>query len=195
MELTDKPLNEQESLKIIEQMIARAKNDMHDNGVMYLLWGYLVLIAALSNYILQFIVEYKYFWLPWAILMPLGGLISMILGPRMNKKEKVKTYVSEFLGYVIIAFLAGLFVVLFFMPKLGLNCYPMVMLMYGIWLFISGGALKFKPLIIGGIINWVLAVAAFYVTFQYQLLIISAAVLLGYIIPGHLLNLQFRKNV
>lgn len=195
METTDTPINEQESLRIIEQMIYKVRSEVSDNSFMYLLWGWLVFTAALSNYVLQFVVESQYAGIPWAVLMPLGGIISGIYGSRRRKKEKVKTHVADFLGYLVVAFLVGLFTVLFFMWKLGTNCYPMVMLMYGIWLFVSGGAMKFKPIMIGGLVNWAMAIGAFFVPFQFQLLMLAAAVLLGYIIPGHMLSAQFKKSV
>jgi hypothetical protein len=62
------------------------------------------------------------------------------------------------------------------------------MLIYGTWLFISGGALKFRPLIFGGIINWVIGAIAFFADFEQQLILLALAVLLGYILPGHLLK-------
>ena len=195
MESTEKTLNERESLQLIEQMMLTAKQEIGEDGIMYLAWGWLVLVAALTNYALQFILQNPYHWLPWAVLMPLGGIFSFIYGARKSKQQRVKTFVGEFLGYLGIAFGVCLFVVLFFGYKLQLNCYPMVMLIYGIWLFVSGGMLRFKPLIIGGIINWGFAIASFFVTFDIQLIFIAVAVLLGYIIPGHMLNQQFRKNV
>jgi hypothetical protein len=191
---TETPINEQQGLQIIEEMIQRVKGNLRDNSFMYLLWGWLVLVASLGNYVLQFVIQFDKPWICWAVLMPLGGIISSFYGRKEAKQEKVKTYVSEFLGYLVIAFLVGLFTVLFFMSFLKENCYPMVMLMYGIWLFVSGGALQFRPLIIGGMINWALAIGAFFVPFQYQLLLLSAAVLLGYIIPGHLLSHQFSSK-
>ena len=97
------------------------------------------------------------------------------------------------MGYVLIAFLVSLFMVLFFQGMLKLNCYPMVMMVYGIWLFISGGAIKFKPLIAGGIVNWILCIVAFFVSFEIQLLLLALAVLLGYIIPGHMLKSRYQK--
>ncbi len=195
MENTEKTFNEQESLQLIESMMLSAKREIGEDGFMYLFWGWLVFVAALTNYILQFVINYEYSWIPWMVLMPLGGIISAIYGFRTAKKQKVKTFADEFLGYLGIAFGVCLFIVLFFMWKLQLNCYPMVMLTYGTFLFVSGGVLRFKPLVIGGIINLGFAAASFFVTFDMQLLFISAAVLLGYIIPGHMLNYQFRKNV
>jgi len=69
------------------------------------------------------------------------------------------------------------------------------MMVYGIWLFISGGTIRFKPLMIGGIINWILAMAAFFVSFDQQLLLLALAVLLGYIIPSYLFKKKFANHV
>ncbi len=195
METNDIPLNEEESLRIIHEMIASAKSGIKDNGFFYLLWGWLVFIASLSNYFLQFVIKFDMPWLPWLILMPLGMITSMVVRTKLERKKKVKTYVDDFLKYLLIAFLVCLCITLFFMQQFKLSCYPAVMMLYGIWLFVSGGAIRFRPLIIGGIVNWILAIAALFATFDYQLLLISAAVLLGYIIPGHLLNHQFKQHV
>ena len=96
---------------------------------------------------------------------------------------------------MLVAFLVSLFMVLFFQQKLQLNCYPMVMMVYGVWLYVSGGALRFKPLMIGGVINWALAIAAFFADFQIQLLLLAAAVLLGYIVPGYMLKSRYQKGL
>jgi hypothetical protein len=136
-------------------------------------------------------LNYENDWLPWMILMPAGGIITIIYSYRVERKRKVNTYVDDFLKYALIAFLVSLFIVLAFIPKLLLNTYPLVMIIYATWLFISGGAIQFKPLIIGGIINWILGIAAFFVSFDMQLLLLAAAVFLGYIVPGHMLKAKF----
>ena len=53
---------------------------------------------------------------------------------------------------------------------------------------VSGRLLQFKPLVAGGIINWVLACVCVLVPYDYQLLIAAAAILSSYIIPGHLIS-------
>ena len=45
-------LTQQQSLKIIQEMIATSKNNLKDNSFFFLLWGWLVLIASLSNFAL-----------------------------------------------------------------------------------------------------------------------------------------------
>ena len=126
-------------------------------------------------------VGYEKPYLAW-MLMPVGGIISFIKGMREEKSQKVKTHLDEFMKHVLVAFLVSLFIVLGFMSKLGLSTYPLVMMVYGFWLYISGGA-----------INLVLTIAAFFVGFELQLLFLGMAVLLGYIIPGYILRNRYNK--
>ncbi len=188
----EKQLSQSESLEVIQRMILTVKNDLEDDSFYFLLWGWLVFVASLAQYGLMY-MEYEKSYIVWAILMPSGGVASFIYGSKQNKNKKVKSYIDELMGYVLIAFLVSLFIVLFSQAMLKLNCYPMVMMVYGIWLFISGGAIKFKPLIAGGIINWILCIAAFFAQFEIQLLLLALAVLLGYIIPGHMLKSKYQK--
>ena len=190
---SNQPLTEAESLALIHKMIHSAKKQFEDNGFFYLLWGWFVFIACISNYILLKI-NFEYNWIGWIILMPLGGVISFFYGRKESKKQQYKSYLDEVMMYVLGSFLFSLFFVLFFMNKLGLETYPMVMVVYGIWLFISGGAMKFRPLIIGGIINWALACISMFVNFESQLILLSAAVLFGYIVPGYMLRSKFTKE-
>ena len=192
METNEVQLNETEGLRIIQQMISQAKQQYSDDSFMYLLWGWLVFAASLGQYVLA-AMGVENAWIVW-MLMPVGGIISAFYGRMQRKNQKVRTYIDEFIKYVLTAFLVSLFMVLFFMQQLQLNCYPMVMMVYGIWLYVSGGSLRFKPLMMGGIANWVLAVAAFYVDFEMQLLLLAIAVLLGYIIPGYLLRIRYKKQ-
>jgi hypothetical protein len=120
----------------------------------------------------------------------------MIRGWKEGKQRRVKTYTDEMLKFIGIAFMIALFIVLVFMSIFGgwTLAYPMIMMVYGMWLFVSGGVLKFRPLIIGGIINFACAIAGFYIHTIELILLLSFAVLAGYIIPGHLLNIKFNRE-
>ena len=186
---SEKVLNEQESLLLISQMIQSAKQGVQENGVIFLIWGWLVLAASLLQYVLLYVVQYEYNFLPWPILMTLGGIITMVYTARQKKKTRVKTHLDTFLGYLWTAFGVALFFVLAYMSKIGIEAaYPLILVVYGIGTFTSGGALQFKPLIIGGICCWILAVISAFVGFQVQLLLLSLAIVVSYIIPGHLLQ-------
>jgi hypothetical protein len=59
---------------------------------------------------------------------------------------------------------------------------------------IYGAVLNFKPSIIGAYITWAFAFASLFVDrFDYTMLLHAAAVLCGYIIPGHIANREFNK--
>jgi hypothetical protein len=47
---------------------------------------------------------------------------------------------------------------------------------------------------IGGLLNFVLAGICSHFSYDYQLLIASLALLISYIIPGHLLRNRYRQN-
>lgn len=195
--MADDQLNEQESVQLIRNMLERTQHQVSDNGFYFLLWGWLVFLSALLNYIGWLIVGSREFiYLPWAILMPMGGVITAIYSQRQMKKQTVVTYTQELLNKVLIAYLVSMFIILFIgMYAYGWEkCYPFLMIVYGIWLFVSGSAIRFRWLVAGGIFTWCCAVVTFFVPSPHQLLMLSIAVLGGYIIPGHLLRNRFRKN-
>jgi hypothetical protein len=190
-------LTPEQSLALINQMITGVKKELKDNGFFFLLWGWLVFVSAMSNFILLK-MQSEYAFYVWPILMPLGGIISAIYGfTRLKRKEKrVKTFVDRAMGYVWISFGAALCIVLSSSSQLGFEkIYPFVLLIYGIGTFITGGIIKMKLLIWGGIFCWILSIVAFYVNFEAQLILLAAAIAVAYIIPGHVINANYRKHV
>jgi hypothetical protein len=190
-------LKEENALELIEKMIQEAKREIHDNGFYYMFWGYLVFVSALIDYYLMF-QQHESHALVWAILMPLGGLVTIIKSKMDAKKQRVVTYVDEVFKHVIIAYAISLFVVCFIMPMNGnhwRSFYPTIMVLYAFSLYAGGGILKFKPLQYGALMVWLFAIISFFVTYDFQLLCLAAAVMSGFIIPGHLLNRRFHQHV
>jgi hypothetical protein len=192
--------NEKQALQVIEEMISKTKNEIKDNSFYFLLWGWLVFIAALSEYYLLNFTDFEIHGLLWLILMPLGGVISMIGGMRSRKKDvQVKTYVGENFRVTGRAFGLSLLVICLCMTTqdhFGVF-YPTMMVLYGWWLYVSGGMLKFAPLQYGALLDWALAVIGFIVwkDTSSHLLLMAVAVLGGYIIPGYLLKMNYKKHV
>lgn len=181
-------------INVIEEMIEKTKHKYSDNGYMFLLWGWLVFTSALAHFLIMKFSEYPYPFITWAILMPLGGVMSMIYAKKEDKKAYAKTYTDDVMKYTWIAFGITLAAILFNMGKLMQYTYPMVMIAYGVPTFISGGVFKFKPLVYGGLASFALGLISFYLTFDVQLLMLAIAVLLAYIIPGHILKSNYQST-
>lgn len=187
--MQEKDISPQESLDIIKAMINKTQKQFNDDSFYYMMWGWLVFVASITHFILMQlnIQEAYYAW----ILMPIGGIVSALYGMKSSNKEKVKTHLSTSMSYLWCAMVVSMMLVLFMSVRLESNTYPILILIYGIGTFVSGGLLSFRPFIIGGVICFILSIGSFFVSFQIQLLFIAVAMLASYIIPGHLLKAKF----
>jgi len=183
-------LTQEQSMTIIQEMIATSKNNLKDNSFFFLLWGWLVLVASLSHFAL-IQIGWQYAYLPWPVAMFAGGIISGIAGYRLGKKAKVISHVDKMIMYLWWGFMIVMFIVLFMAGLHKINwalTHVLIIILYGLGTFVTGGALKFKPLILGGIASWIIAIVALFTTPQYVLLLIALSIVIAYLIPGYLLK-------
>ncbi len=189
MTTKEKQFTPEESLQLIQEMILTAKSSLQGNSFYFLLWGWLAFTAAITHFILLTLTDYQRPWLPWPILMTIGGISAAIYGYRSSKTETVKNQINTFMGYLWGGFMISLLIVLAFMFKIGPEvAYPVIIIFYGLGAFVSGGMLRFRPLIWGGVSCWLLAAISFMIPFEYQLITTAMALLFSYIIPGHILT-------
>ena len=182
----------QDSLQLIESMIQKTKANISYNRFYFLLWGWITFGAIVVQFILKVVLHYERHYLVWLVTF-IGMFISIVHARKMAASHKVRTYIGDSMGYlwtgVGISF--SVLCIVISVGKTGWqNAYPFFIIFYGMGTFVSGKILQFKPLIIGGIINWVLAAASVFFPFDYQLLFAAAAILTSYLIPGYLLKPQ-----
>ncbi len=185
----------QESLQLIESMLAKAKNSFSDNSLLYLLWGWVVLFCAIANFVTAW-----FHWLPrpdvvWGFTW-LAAIFQVVFLAKQKKKAVVKNYSEEILAAVWIAFVVCMFVsgsILAINEKREL-IYPILLVLYGFPTFISGTIMRFKPLKIGGICCWFLALISTFFPLQFALLFLALSVVVAWIIPGYLLQQKFKKE-
>ncbi len=184
----EKNLNEKESLALIHSMIAGTRSNLRENSVFYLLWGWAVFISALVHYLL-IALDNPMSWLVWLIAMPLAGIASIFIGRKQDREAVVKTHLDRALIYLWGGFTVVLFIALGASVKFGFEItYPILIWLYGLGTFVSGGILRFRPLVWGGIVAWMIGAAAIFLPFEQQLLAVAGAILFSYIVPGHLLR-------
>ncbi|MEP7164503.1 MAG: hypothetical protein ABI741_07410 [Ferruginibacter sp.] len=191
----EQQFNEQNSLQLIESMINKAKNNFSESGTLYLLWGIVVFICSIVQFVALYFYNYQeayYIWFAtWLVV-----IYQIVFLSRRAKKEKAKTYTADILKYVWICFAACMFLFIFILQyKKAYFCInPAILILYGIPTFLSGIILKFRPLVIGGLICWLLAIGCVFIADDFQLLFICAAVVSAWIIPGLLLRRKFKNQ-
>ncbi len=186
METTEKKLDPNESLAIIAKMIYQAKGNVRNNGIHFLLWGWVVTIANFGMYAL-IQMEYSRPYLIWLITIP-AAFLSMYFGFKQGRKSRVTTHLDKIYMWLWISFGIAIFTLVAFGFKINYQFNAIILLFTSIPTFLSGITLRFKPLIIGGILFWVFGILSFNVDYETQLLVGGVAIICGYLIPGYMLS-------
>ena len=193
----EKSFSEKDSLILISEMLENTKAKFNENGFFFLLWGWLVLIASISHFVL-FTFEIYYAYIVWPVIMTVGGIVSGIVGSRRRKEAQVKTFLDTSMSYLWIGFTISL-IMLFAIVIIGKIEWHLlsilIMLLYGLPTFVSGGLLKFKPLIWGALACWFIAIVSLFIREDYVILMSALSVMVAYLIPGYMLKAKFNKNV
>jgi hypothetical protein len=179
----------EQSLQLIRTMIDRTKQDMSNNGIYFLVWGWLTFLACVGQFILKRLVHYEQHYQVWW-LMIIGVAFSIYQSLKQKRSQRVKTYVGESMKFLWIGMGISYFVLSMVITSVGWNTsvFPFFIMLYGLGTFISGCILRFRPLIIGGEFAWGLAIGSAYMEYDYQILCAAAAILGSYIIPAYILR-------
>lgn len=195
MENNSENFSPEESLKVIQTMIDKTKTSVVDNSFYFLLWGWLVFSAALLQYVLYVFVRTDVNGAAWTLMFV--GFLASIVHRTKQKSRPVRTYIDEGLGNIWICVVVVQALTAFvFMRRGGWeNCYTFFILLYSIGCFLTGRLLRFPPLLWGAGACWALAIVTTFVNFETNMLLIAAAVLVSYIIPGHLLRKDYKMHL
>ncbi|MDQ2753723.1 MAG: hypothetical protein M3R72_11940 [Bacteroidota bacterium] len=191
--------SEEQSLQLITQMIQKAKNDFVETGISALLWGSIIPFCSL----VQFISFYhpfggaEYVW----ILTFLAVIPQVIISVKENKNKKFKGYHESAMGGIWIAFAISMFLLSFYFSFLSsqgidinkLHQDTLYLIIYGIPTFSTGIGRRFKPMIIGGIACWALAIISVFTTYPYNMLLMAAGAILAWFIPGLILQRRYKN--
>ena len=175
----EEPLSHQQSWSLIEQMISAAKNEHQERGEGWLIWGWLLFGASSLSAIFAFTGGVRYIGWVWTAMLPVGLAVYFTFHFRSRRKGGVKTYVQELLEKFGTGFFISLFVMIAAAYVSGSpGTFGYYYILYAFWMFIHGSALRFRPLIVGAVVNWIAALA----------------ILIGYLIPGYMLRNQYKMK-
>ncbi|HVZ97731.1 MAG TPA: hypothetical protein VG847_12705 [Chitinophagaceae bacterium] len=191
--MTEEPImTEKESMELTTSMINKAKNNFGERGLLYLIWGWVILFCCLVSFAGNYFFNFDKINFIWLVVY----LVIIFQGFYIRKKRSsalTRTYTGEINGYVWLVFVVSLILMIFIcnVAKQYVLIDPLLLVLYGMPTFLSGIIMKFKPLIIGGIGCWVLAALSPFINEQFSVLLIAAAVIVAWLIPGYLLKQKF----
>lgn len=188
--LEDKKIsNSEESLSIITQMIQSAKVDIRAGSFYYLLWGWLIILILSGIFFLEKFTGVTHTERLWLLII-IGFVVSAVYGYNQGRNEKSITYAGRLYMWTWLGFAisyAGLVFLLISGKQYG-YIGPVVLILAGYATFLSGIIIKFRPLIMGAVLFWVLGVVAWFVHNEFTYLVEALAILSGYLIPGYMLK-------
>ncbi len=188
-----KVLTEKESLALITGMISQARNHYHESGASALLWGF----SNVTVFVLAYFQSKGSTNLPfnpfWLMILPI--ILQVYFSLKERGAKKTVTFRDEAHYYVWLAF--GISILILTVAggfsDIGYIVMPLMLLLFGIPTFISGCIKKFKPLIAGGIICWILSIISFFFRENEVYLFLALAAFCAWVIPGFILR-NYYKN-
>lgn len=210
MTQSEKQLSEKESLALITTMINKAKESCHDTGIAAIMWGALIAVCALVK-LSELHFNYN---LPFDIyLLTIVAVIPQIfISIKSRKERKVKTYDDAFMDTLWLGFGITIFLMILITNSLfhAMDGYknptghpavikmyefisPLFLLLYGMPTFVTGISMKFKPMILGGILCWVCCIITIYTTVKIDLLLTAFSAVFAWLIPGIIMEKDYRK--
>jgi hypothetical protein len=185
----------QESLRFIQTMIDKARDSVADKSFYFLLWGWLVFVAALGQFYLKVIVRTEWHPIVWT-LMIVGSVASIFRSRKEHGHSRVRSYVDDSIAilWIAIGITQGMLIFVFSRQGDWQDCYTFFILLYSLGCFVTGRILKFNPLVWGAVAGWLLAIVTTFATYDYNILVMALAILVSYIIPGYLLRKEHREK-
>ena len=191
--MQEENFSEHDSLRLINEMIGKAKRSYVTKGIASIVWGVLIMACSLLTW-----AELRFNWYPgfdvW--LLVFLALIPQIFFSVKEKKTRKFTGHDEVTArYVWTAFAVAIFLTTFYDTRYGSNeSATLFMMLYGIPTFITGGMFNFKPMIVGGVLCWMFSAISVYTPASVDMLLMAASGLFAWLIPGIILWNRYQKQ-
>ena len=220
----EKKLSEQESLALITNMIQRAKSSYHDSGASLLLWGTVVTIASFVSYLretLHFSIGFD-IWL--ILLVAIIPQVFISIKERKQRQFKSHTDIAlnaVWLTYAITLFGLTLYqnivpgittelikgegwmmmkhyiddskpdeILRPFVPGI----FSIYLLVFALPTLITGIVKKFKPMIIGAVIAYILFIMSCFTPLKYDMLFGAIVAMACWFIPGIIVRKRYNRQ-
>jgi hypothetical protein len=220
--MEEKELSEQESLRLISEMISKAKHSYHENGTSAILWGSVVAVCGFVSFAelyWNFRIGFDIWLLAAAAFIP-----QLFISIRENKRRKVVSHTEAAMSAMWFVFTISMFALVFYFNlvpgatdrmlahegtkilvttadgKTGSFHYDipsagsLLILLYAIPTFATGLAYKFKPMIFASILCYLFFIISCFTPSAYDMLLNGLAGIFNWLVPGFILRQKFNRE-
>ncbi len=195
--MENKNFTPEESLLLISKTIEETKQSFKDNGHLIILWGVLTFTVFFLQYFFQLIGWHNKFDIIWTtVLFPLGGIYTFIYTRKTVKEKNVpKTLLLRVIQTMGWAMGMNLLVLgMVFSGHLGDAMAPVFIILFALAMVVIGASIRFKPIFFGGVLLNLIGYGTFWLARDYHGFSMMLAAVVGFIIPGILLNRAKRRD-
>ena len=187
-----------QDIQTIKAMLEKTKKATAESGTLFIVWGILIALALVGNYILAYYKQYEWEWLNWTAVAVIGWIYSVIYGIRRERREPAKTYVQIAARHLYFASGALFLLVGLAFPRIGIYSYeaisPLISAVTGVLFFVMGGLFEWPFLKWAGAIWWAGAVGMSFLPGDDRTLAFAVLFVALYLIPSFVLRSKFRKE-
>ena len=191
--MTTENLSKEESLKLINEMIGKAKGSYVSKGIASIVWGLLIIICSLLTWakVNHYFDPGFHIWL----LVFIAVIPQTYFSVRVKRHKTFVAHEEQSMNFVWVTFAICIFILTYYDSRFGNpSTSSLFMMLYGIPTFITGGIFKFRPMIVGGLICWLLSVISMFCSFSTSMLFMAACGLFAWLIPGIILWNKHKKE-
>lgn len=187
-----------QDIQTIKAMLEKTKRATAESGTLFIVWGVLITLALVGNYVLAYYKKYEWEWLNWTAIAVIGWVFSVVYGIRRERKEPVKTYVQVAARHLYFACGALFLLVGLAFPRIGIYSYeaipPLTSAVTGVLFFVMSGLFEWPFLKWAGLIWWAGAVGMSFVPGNGRTLVYAGLFIVAFLVPSFILRARFRKE-
>lgn len=201
MKPEDHDFTNEQSLKVIFDMIEVSKNKLRYDGILFIVWGWVFVVGGIIQFLqrnltttnqIRNITDILKIALPlFAVLFTIAYIIK--------QRKRIQTFVGKMIRITWFAmFLSLVLINLIQFNVLGKITFelqhPIFMVVIAFAIVITGSVLKYNLLIAGGIAFALFAFVSSYFEIETQLTLETIGWLIAFVVPGHYLYAQRNKH-